>query len=80
VDQHKKAADFNSMFILTKALWYMGCFIKETIEMRPHPRDFSKHLEFYRSWPRYLLSDMIKQYQNCCLEMTPNLSICDPLH
>jgi hypothetical protein len=57
----------------TKALGYIDCLIKEAVEIRLHPRNFNRDVGFNFSWPWYPLTDMMKQYQNSSLEMTPNL-------
>jgi hypothetical protein len=85
--QHKKAVvaehrletghntDFSSTrtSVPTKALGYVDCLINEAVEIRLHPRNFSRNLGFNLSWLWYPLTDMIKQHQNSSLEMTPNL-------
>jgi hypothetical protein len=82
VDQRKKAVvaqhrletghntDFSSTSKLTKALGYIDCLMKETMEIRLHHRNLNRDLGFNLSRPWYPLADMMKQYQNSGLEMT----------
>jgi hypothetical protein len=65
VAEHKYEIDHNTEFgnitVLDKTLGYMECLIKETTEIRLHPRNFNRDRAFNLSWSWYLLTNIIKQ-------------------
>jgi hypothetical protein len=55
--------EFSNTTKLDKAPRYMNCFIKETIEIKLHPRIFNRDRDFSLSQSWYSVTNMIKQCQ-----------------
>jgi hypothetical protein len=60
--------DFNNTSILDKATGYMDQMIKEAIEIRLYPNNFSRVLGFTFNWSWHPLTNMIKKYTDASIQ------------
>jgi hypothetical protein len=51
--------DFNNKHVLAKTAGHMECMIKEAIEIRLHPNNFSRDQVFTVNWSCYLVTNMM---------------------
>jgi hypothetical protein len=66
---------------LEKATGYMDCMIKEAMEIRLHPNNFSRDLGFTLSQSWYQVTEMIKKYTDALIKRQAKAKqVLDPAH